>query len=106
MSDTRKNLQVRQPGIEGYDVSDKNGWPTPLTDPSSPLKFSVTNGSNGTQKNFDPTTTSQQRRGEHARPGGDPVHNVDDYTNQGGHKNELKTSQQNAGEHKKLDSSY
>ena len=60
MPDNRRNLQVRQDGIQGYDVDDKNGWPTPLCDPSNPVKMAVTNGSSGEQKNFDPTSTSKQ----------------------------------------------
>jgi hypothetical protein len=60
MPDNKRNLQIRQPGIEGYDVDDKNGWPTPLTDASDPLKLKVTNGSNGEQRNFRAMATSTQ----------------------------------------------
>lgn len=37
----RKNLQVKQPGIQ-YEP-EGNGWPTPLTDQSNPVthKFTV-----------------------------------------------------------------
>ncbi len=99
MPDNRKNLQVRQPGIEGYDVADKNGWPTPLVDPSNPLRVAVVNGSNGEQKNFDPITTSQQRAGEHSLDGGQSKVSKGDYEDQGGHGTKTKTSQQNAGDH-------
>lgn len=85
MPDNRPNIQVNQPGIQGNKEEDKNGWPTPLTDPSSPIKVAVTNGSNGEQKNFDPVSTSvpavpetgisgpylqtsQQKAGEHSVP--------------------------------------
>lgn len=98
MPDLRRNLQVNQPGIVGNEVNDKNGWPTPLTDPSNPLKMAVTNGSNGEQRNFDPTSTSQQNKSEHSAPGGrhgSPGNQLD----QGGHSDKLKTSQQNSGDH-------
>ena len=99
MPDNRRNLQINQPGIQGNETVDKNGWPTPLTDPSNPLRVKVTNGSNGEQRNFDPVTTSQQRAaGHHAPEGGDLQHKGND-ADQGGHGNKLKTSQQNAGDH-------
>jgi len=60
MPDNRPNLQVKQPTIQGYGPDDQNGWPNPLTDPSSPLKVAVTNGSNGSQRNFDPVATQGQ----------------------------------------------
>lgn len=87
MPDNRRNLQVNQPGIEGNDVNDKNGWPTPLTDPSNPVKMAVTSGSNGEQKNFDPTSTSKPSVPEVGISG--PY---------------LHTSQQKAGEHSVADS--
>lgn len=68
MPDNRKNLQVEQPGIEGYATADKNGWPTPLADPSNPLKFVVSNGSRGETKDFRAMETSRQ--GEHSLPEG------------------------------------
>ena len=97
MPDNRKNLQVRQPGIEGYDVADKNGWPTPLTDPSNPLKMAVTNGSSGEQKNFDPVSTSRQK--ELSLPEGSSKGPGVNYNEQGGHGNKTHTSQQNADNH-------
>lgn len=97
MPDNRKNLQDRQAGIEGYDEADKNGWPTPLSDTSNPLKVKVTHGSNGEQRNFDPVTTSQQREGHQTAEGGDLKNSG--YSDQGRHGNKLKTSQQNAQDH-------
>lgn len=99
MPDNRQNLQVRQPGIVGYETADKEGWPTPLTDPSNPLKMAVTSGGNGTQKNFDPISTSQQRAGGHHLAEGEKGASKGDYLDQGGHSNKLETSQQNAGDH-------
>lgn len=60
MPDVRKNLQVRQPNIEGVDVNDDNGWPTPLSDPSNPLKMVVSNGSRGETSYIDALSTSRQ----------------------------------------------
>lgn len=99
MPDNRPNIQVRQPGIEGYDTADKNGWPDPLVSPLSPLKMAVTNGSNGTRKNFDPVTTSQQDLGQHHLPEGDFAGHVGNHLDQGPHTNKWATSQQNAGDH-------
>lgn len=86
MPDNRRNLQVNQPGIQGNKEVDQNGWPTPLTDPSNPVKMAVTSGSNGEQKNFDPVSTSKQAVGEVGISG--PY---------------LHTSQQKAGEHSLAD---
>jgi hypothetical protein len=41
----RKNGQCVQPGIE-YEP-EGNGWPKPLADPSTPLKYSYINGKSG-----------------------------------------------------------
>lgn len=60
MPDNRKNVQVRQPGIAGYENADKNGWPEPLADGSQTVKVTVTNGKNGQQTNFRPMKTSGQ----------------------------------------------
>lgn len=95
--DVRKNLQVRQPGIEGYDEADKNGWPDPLVDPSNPLRMEVTNGSNGEQRNFDPLSTDGQD--QLSLTEGRAYVNTGDMEAQGGHGNKLKTSQQNAEDH-------
>ena len=57
----QKGGQVVQPNIEL--PPDNNGWPDPLTDPSSPYKVSVTNGKNGEQNNMDKTETSQATTG-------------------------------------------
>lgn len=97
MPDNRRNLQVRQPGIEGYDVDDKNGWPKPLNDGGSPLKMTVTTGNNGSQKNFDPVSTSTQK--ELSLAEGKSSVNTGDMESQGGHGNKLQTSQQNAAGH-------
>lgn len=97
MPDNRKNLQVAQPGIEGYEVADKNGWPDPLVSPLNPLRVAVTNGQSGTQKNFDPTSTSRQK--ELSLAEGQVPANTGNMLDQGGHRNKLQTSQQNAGDH-------
>lgn len=52
LRDLRKNGQVVQPDVE--NMPDDNGWPKPLTDPSTPYKIGVTNGKNGEQSNVDP----------------------------------------------------
>ena len=97
MPDTRPNLQAKQDGIVGDDVNDKNGWPTPLTDPSNPLRFAVTHGSSGEQRNFDPVATSRQN--DVSAPGGKSSAGPGDMNDQGGHGNKLQTSQQNVGDH-------
>ncbi len=56
MPDNRPSVQVNQPDI--INVPETN-WPTPLVDPSNTLKVAVTNGSNGSQKNFDPVSTAE-----------------------------------------------
>jgi len=96
--DVRRNLQVSQPGIEGDEVTDGNGWPKPLTDPSSRLKMAVTTGSNGSQRNFDPTSTSQQDADEHHLTEGSNSAKATT-AKQGGHANKLKTSQMNPPNH-------
>lgn len=96
MPDNRETLQVNQPNI--INVPETN-WPDPLSDPSNKLKVAVTNGSNGSQKNFDPVTTSQQDLGQHHLPEGDFRGNAGNYLDQGPHSNKLETSQQNAGNH-------
>ena len=60
MADYLPNLQVKQQNVEGYDVSDKNGWPTPLVDPAGQLKIKVENGSRGSTKDFKAMRTSRQ----------------------------------------------
>lgn len=60
MPDLRRNLQVKQDTVQGDDVNDGNGWPTPLTDPSSPLKMVVSNGSRGEISGIAATSTSRQ----------------------------------------------
>jgi hypothetical protein len=94
----RPNLQVSQPGIEGDAVNDGNGWPTPLTDPSNPLRMGVTNGSNGSQSNKDLISTSQQDSGAHHLAEGYPNGGATNKP-QGSHGNEIETSQQNAGDY-------
>lgn len=96
MPDNRVNLQINQPHIEGNEVNDKNGWPTPLSDPSSPLKMTVTKGSNGSQKNFDPVSTSVQSQLSLAE--GNPGSAVTAAA-QGSHTEKLKTSQMNPPNH-------
>lgn len=67
MSDQLKNFQTKQPHIE-YPP-EGNGWPEPLTDPSSPLGKKVTVGRNGESMEGQ-VTTSQQREGAHHAPEG------------------------------------
>jgi hypothetical protein len=57
------NLQVAQPNVE--QLPEGNGWPTPLTDESSPLKQSITNGRNGESNNMEDLRTSQMKEGGH-----------------------------------------
>lgn len=97
MPDTRRNLQVNQPGIEGNEPNDKNGWPTPLTSPLDPLKIKVTNGSNGSQS-FK-TLMATQGQDQLSLTEGRSSVNAGDQGNQGGHSNKWRTSQQNAGDH-------
>ncbi len=94
--DVRRNLQVNQDGIQGNEEVDKNGWPTPLCDPSNPLKLTVTNGSNGEQRNFDPTSTDGQDQLSltEGRSSAGATQAV-----QGGHSNKLRTSQMNPPNH-------
>lgn len=53
----RKNGQVVQPNVEFSP--DNNGWPEPLTDPSTPYKIAVNDGKNGEVKDMDGMKTSQ-----------------------------------------------
>ncbi len=96
MPDNRETLQVNQPNIIN---TPENNWPDPLVDPSSKLKMAVTNGSAGSQNNFDPISTSQQDSRGHSLSEGSPAINKGNYLDQGGHGNKLQTSQQNAGDH-------
>lgn len=96
MPDNRKNVQVAQPGIEGYDTADKNGWPTPLVSPLDPLKVTVTNGSNGEQKNIQAMSTDGQDKLSLSE--GRAYVNTGNMESQGGHGNKFQTSQQNAGD--------
>lgn len=57
MPDLRKNLQVKQKGIQ-YEP-EGNGWPEPLVDESSPLKMKVETGSSGESKTLGLTGSSQ-----------------------------------------------
>lgn len=95
MPDNRVNLQINQPGIEGNDVNDKNGWPVPLTDPSSPLKMAVTNGSNGEQRNFDPVAT----KGQDQLSLTEGKVGVSTMASQGDNSDKFKTSQMNPPNH-------
>lgn len=94
MPDNRPSLQVNQKDI--INVPETN-WPDPLVDPSGKLRMAVTNGSNGTQKNFDPTSTAGQDQLSTAE--GHSAANTGDMQSQGSHGDKLKTSQQNAGDH-------
>lgn len=97
MPSNRRNLQINQPGIEGNEPVDKNGWPTPLTSPLDPLKMKVTNGSNGSQSYKTIFATAGQD--QLSLTEGKASVNTGDMEAQGGHGNKLKTSQQNAGDH-------
>lgn len=101
MPDNRVNLQIHQPGIEGDDVNDGNGWPKPLVSPLDPLKMTVTNGKNGTQRNFDPVSTSRQN--DLSLSEGRSSVATGNMLDQGGHGNKLRTSQQNASDHSKIE---
>jgi hypothetical protein len=68
MSDNRRNLQVGQPGIEGNETVDNNGWPTPLNDRTNTLKVVITDGKRGQTKDFRAMSTSGQ--GELSLPEG------------------------------------
>lgn len=95
MPDNRETLQVNQPDI--INLPETN-WPDPLVDPSSKLKMVVTTGGNGTQKNFDPVSTSIQDQLSLAE--GQPVKvNMGNMEEQGSHANKFQTSQQNADDH-------
>lgn len=94
MPDNRETLQVNQPDIINLP---ENNWPDPLVSPANKLKMVVTSGGSGTQKNFDPTSTSVQD--QLSLTEGKAKANTGDMLNQGGHANKLKTSQQNAGDH-------
>lgn len=97
MPDNRDNAQVRQPGIEGYDPADKNGWPTPLVSPLDPLKVKVTNGQHGSQEMKRMMATDGQDKLSLAE--GRSSVNTGDMQDQGSHKNKFQTSQQNASDH-------
>lgn len=99
MSDNRPSVQVNQPDI--INVPETN-WPDPLVDPSNKLKVVVTNGSNGSQRDFKAMSTSQQDAGEHQLTEGKNSPGPGDVT-QGGHGNKLFTSQQNADDHHKAE---
>lgn len=101
MPDNRPNVQVRQPHIEGYETADKNGWPTPLVDPSNPLKVKVTNGSNGSQSNK--TLMATDGQDQLSLTEGSSAIKTGDMTDQGGHGNKWQTSQQNAGDHSEIE---
>lgn len=94
MPDNRETLQVNQPDIIN---TPENNWPTPLVDPSSKLKMKVTNGSNGSQKNFQAMSTSGQS-GLSLTEGSSDIKTGDQQA-QGGHSDKFKTSQMNPPEH-------
>ncbi len=93
--DLRRNLQVNQPHIEGNEVNDKNGWPDPLCDDSSPLKMAVTNGSNGEQRNFEAMACDGQDQLSLTEGKVGPS----TLNSQGGHGDKFKTSQMNPPNH-------
>jgi hypothetical protein len=91
MPDNRPSIQVNQPDI--INVPEHN-WPKPLVDPSNKLRVEITDSSNGSQKNFDPTSTAGQEKLSLAE--GSLKGKVGNMEDQGGHENKLRTSQQNA----------
>lgn len=97
MPDNRKNGQVVQPGIEGYDVADKNGWPTPLVSPLDPLKVTVTNGSHGEM--IAKRLLSTEGQDQLSLSEGKYKGSIGNQMDQGSHGNKFQTSQQNAGNH-------
>lgn len=96
MPDNRDNVQVKQPGIEGYETADKNGWPDPLVSPLNPLTVKVTNGQSGTQSNKDIISTDGQEKLSLAEGRGSAGPTL---FSQGGHDDKLKTSQMNPPNH-------
>lgn len=48
MDKIRKSLQMNQPGVE--PMPEGSGWPEPLTDPSDPIKFGMTDGKSPSTK--------------------------------------------------------
>lgn len=97
MPDNRPNVQVRQEGIEGYADADKNGWPSPLVDPASQLKVKVTNGSNGSQRDFKAMATDGQN--QLSLTEGKYQGKIGNQEDQGDHQDKFKTSQMNPPEH-------
>ena len=98
MPDNRPSMQVNQPDI--INVPETN-WPSPLVDPSSKLKMKVTNGSNGSQRNFQAMKTDGQDKLSLTE--GSSAIKTGDQLNQGSHGNKLHTSQQNAGDHSQIE---
>lgn len=94
MPDNRPSLQINQQDV--INVPETN-WPDPLVDHSNKLKVVVTNGSNGTQKNFDALSTAGQDQLSLAE--GKAAANTGNMVDQGSHANQLQTSQQNASDH-------
>jgi len=90
----RPNLQTNQ-SFEGNEEVDKNGWPVPLCDPSSPLKMKVTNGQMGEQRNFDPVSTQGQDQLSLTEGKVGPS----TLNSQGSHSDKFKTSQMNPPNH-------
>lgn len=97
----RKNGQVVQPNVEF--MPDNNGWPTPLTDESNPVRQQVTVGKNGESIMNDGINTSQSKNGGWHLPEGSsqgaatqPNTQSDGSASSG---DPLKTSQQKQGGH-------
>jgi hypothetical protein len=95
MPDLRRNLQTNQ-SFEGNEVNDGNGWPVPLCDPSNPLKMKVTNGQNGSQRDFKAMSTDGQDKLSLAEGTPPPAMQPD---GQGSRKPAFQTSQMNPPNH-------
>ncbi len=93
MPDNRPSVQVNQPDI--INVPETN-WPSPLVDPSSKLKVKVTNGSNGSQRNFQAMATDGQDSLSLTEGSSDIK--TGNMLEQGGHANKFKTSQMNSSD--------
>lgn len=106
MPNLKPNLQVRQPNV--VDPPEGNGWPTPLTDESNPIRQAVTNGSNGEVTGVDNRIqTSQSKNGGwslcEGMGGASAPDNqgIDESQMGAGLRDPLKTTQQIRGEHHK-----
>lgn len=101
MPDNRSNLQIRQPGIAGYETADKEGYAEALASTSNQLKMKVTHGKNGTQTNKRLMATDGQD--QLSLTEGSSAIKTGNMELQGSHENKWQTSQQNAGDHSEIE---